>query len=227
MRNYGNPGPGTTGFPQGRGDTWERAPEPRKYRNLTPFKSPGVDQPDDVLNTRIALRNRGVRGRRPRNPPGQGTPRAQSGKSLKMDHVPPSNVPYRNYWGMSNAAPARQQYNRSFEDNTPINFRRYVNASGVQDVQIRNPVADTSRKRIVLYTAAGYLWAVAPRIPGQTRDNFGGFHARGIDPQSYAAMWNAGPGSQPINPGGPGRIAGRTYIPPAFAGGTGSYGAGS
>jgi hypothetical protein len=25
-------------------------------------------------------------------------------------------------------------------------------------------------------------------------------------------MWNAGPGSQPVNPGGPGKIAGRQFV---------------
>jgi hypothetical protein len=143
----------------------------------------------------------------------------------------PSPVPMRNYWGLQQPAPAQSQYIRSYNDYTPTVQRRDDGGavSGRDDVQLINPVATTSRKRIVLYTAAGYLWAVAPRIPGQTRDNFGGFQMRGIDPNSYAALVARGPGSQPVNPGGPGKIAGRTYIPPSLAGGinNASYGASS
>jgi hypothetical protein len=129
-------------------------------------------------------------------------------------------APTENYWGKQFAAPARSQYSRSFNDNTPTLQRRYDSGavSGIANVQLINPVATTSRKRIVLYDAAGYLWAVVPRIPGQTRDNFGGFHMRGIDPQSYAAMVARGPGSNPVNPGGPGKIAGRSYVNPMHTG---------
>lgn len=129
-------------------------------------------------------------------------------------------APFQNYYGLQFSAPANSQYSRSFNDHTPTLQRRYDSGqvSGVSQVQLINPVATTSRKRIVLYTAAGYLWAVAPRIPGQTRDNFGGFHARGIDPNSYAALIARGPGSQPVNPGGPGKIAGRSYVNPMHTG---------
>lgn len=129
-------------------------------------------------------------------------------------------APVRNYYGLQFAAPATSQYSRSYNDHTPTVQRRNDSGqvSGVANVQLINPVATTSRKRIVLYTAAGYLWAVVPRIPGQTRDNFAGFHMRGIDPQSYAALLAAGPGSNPVNPGGPGKIAGRSYINPMHTG---------
>lgn len=129
-------------------------------------------------------------------------------------------APFTNFYGLQFAAPDRSQYSRSFNDHTPTLQRRYDSGkvSGIGDVQLINPVATTSRKRIVLYTAAGYLWAVAPRIPGQTRDNFAGFHMRGIDPNSYAALIAKGPGSNPVNPGGPGKIAGRRYINPMHSG---------
>jgi hypothetical protein len=171
-----------------------------------------------------------VGGKDSKKPPGAtgtaGTPNAR----FRLDHKPPQNVPVENYYGKQSSAPSNSQYSRSFNDYTPINFRRKMgDVSGVSNVQLINPVATTSRKRIVLYTAAGYLWAIVPRIPGQTRDNFAGFHTRGIDPQSYAALIAAGPGSQPSNPGGPGKIAGRNYIPPSVAGGINNsrYGAGS
>jgi hypothetical protein len=128
--------------------------------------------------------------------------------------------PQENYWGKQWASPFASQYIRSWQDHTPTVQRRDDGGavSGRDNVQLRNPVAATSRKRIVLYTAAGYLWAVVPRIPGQSRDNFAGFHMRGIDPQSYAALVAAGPGSNPVNPGGPGKIAGRSYINPMHTG---------
>jgi hypothetical protein len=196
-------------FPPPVGAVQPESPPEQKlkhYKNFSIFPAPGVDQPPTT---------RGEPSKKiPRNPPGLGAVRPSIGNSdgANSAKVPPSNVPFRNYWGLSNPAPSRREYNFGFEDHTPITFRRNINASGLQDVQLRNPVASTSRKRIVLYTAAGYLWAVAPRIPGQSRDNFGGFHQRGVDPQSYAAMWNAGPGSQPVNPGGPGKIAGRQFV---------------
>jgi hypothetical protein len=126
--------------------------------------------------------------------------------------IQPVNVPVRNYRNMS-SNPAAQQYSRAWNDYTPINFRRYVDASGVQSIQLRNPVAHTTRRRLT-YHAAGYLFAQMPSIPGQMRDNAGGFHSRGIDPLSYQAMWDNGPGSQPANPGGPARIASPQFINP-------------
>lgn len=209
-RNFNGGGRGRQPvFPPAMGEgAQEPPPEPKlkHYANLRLFPSPGVNQPATTRGNPTK--------KIPSNPKGQGAVRPGIGTTLGAysAHVLPSNVPFTNYWGLSNPAPSQREYNFGFEDHTPINFRRNVNASGLQDVQLRNPVASTSRKRIVLYTAAGYLWAVAPRIPGQRRDNFGGFHQRGVDPQSYAAMWNAGPGSQPVNPGGPGRIAGRQFV---------------
>jgi hypothetical protein len=126
--------------------------------------------------------------------------------------IEPANVPVTNYRGRS-SNPAPQQYSRSWNDYTPINFRRVVDASGVQSIQLRNPVAHTTRRRLT-YRPAGYLFAQMPRIPGQMRDNAGGFHARGIDPLSYQAMWDNGPGAQPANPGGPARIASPQFINP-------------
>lgn len=127
----------------------------------------------------------------------------------------PKQVTAENYFNLSQPAGGRSQYIRSFQDHTPVTFRRYVNASGVQDVQIKNPVAHTTRKH-VLYSNHGYLQSVAPVIPGQMRDNFGGQHKRGIDPLSYDTLWNAGPGSQPANPGGPGQIAAPSFFNPGL-----------
>ena len=100
-------------------------------------------------------------------------------------------------------------------DRLPHQFRRYVNASGAQDMQILNGMWNgrLAGWRIP-YLAAGYLFAAAPRIPGQTRDNVAGYHPRGPSPLNYQMMWQQGPGSQPDNPGGPGRIAAPRFINP-------------
>lgn len=100
-------------------------------------------------------------------------------------------------------------------DRLPHQFRRHVNASGVQDVQLLNGLANgiASGKRTP-YHGSGYLYAAAPRIPGQTRGDVGGFHTRGPSPLNYDSFWQAGPGSQPANPGGPGRIAGPQFYNP-------------
>ena len=101
-------------------------------------------------------------------------------------------------------------------DQTPIGFRRFIN-TGAQDVQIwnglRHRVATGLRIR---YPGASYLYAFAPRLPGSawTPQTFGGTHKRGIDPLSWARMQREGPGSQPANPGGPGRIASTSYQNP-------------
>jgi hypothetical protein len=93
-------------------------------------------------------------------------------------------------------------------DETPILFRRYINASGKQDVQIWNGM----RNRILtgwrmVYPGAGYLNVIQPEIPGQTRGNYGGFIPRGPSPYNFEDVFMAGPGSQPAHPGGPARIA--------------------
>jgi hypothetical protein len=100
-------------------------------------------------------------------------------------------------------------------DGLPHQVRSYVNASGAQDVQIGNGMQNGIATGLrIPYAGAGYLYAVVPRIPGQTRGDVAGFHVRGPSPVNYTAMWEAGPGSQPDNPGGPGRIAAPRFINP-------------
>ena len=99
-------------------------------------------------------------------------------------------------------------------DTIPHQFRRYV-STGVQDVQLinglQNGIAAGWR---IPYAGAGYLFAVVPRIPGQTRGDVAGFHKRGPSPLNYDNFWQQGPGSQPSNPGGPGRIAAPQFYNP-------------
>lgn len=91
-------------------------------------------------------------------------------------------------------------------DHSPIEFRRYVNASGAQDVQLWNGL----QRRIGsgLRLPVSYLYASVPQIPGQMRDNYGGMHKHGIGPLEYQNIWRQGPGSQPQAPGGVRQIMG-------------------
>lgn len=101
------------------------------------------------------------------------------------------------------------------KDALPRTFRRYVNASGVQDVQLHNGMRNgilTGRR--IPYRGTGYLYGVRPEIPGQTRDNYGGYHIKGPSPLNMQAIWQNGPGSQPDNPGGPGKIAATHFVNP-------------
>jgi hypothetical protein len=100
-------------------------------------------------------------------------------------------------------------------DTLPHQFRRYVNASGVQDVQLLNGLANGRLAGWRMpYLGAGWFALSAPRIPGQTRGDVAGFHPRGPSPLNVQQMWQNGPGSQPSNPGGPGRIAAPRFINP-------------
>jgi hypothetical protein len=100
-------------------------------------------------------------------------------------------------------------------DAYPHQFRRYVNGSGAQDVQLINGLQNGIASGLrIPYLGAGWLFTVVPRIPGQTRGDAAGFHKRGPSPLNYQLMWQQGPGSQPANPGGPGKIAAPTFINP-------------
>lgn len=125
-----------------------------------------------------------------------------------------SHVPMKS-WNGGLRPKANRQAPSCDEDVLPRIFRRYVNASGAQDVQIQNGMRwGTLSGRRLLYAGAGYLFGTVPTIPGQTRGDQAGFHRRGPSPINYTAMWDAGPGSNPRNPGGPGRIAAPIYVNP-------------
>ena len=106
-------------------------------------------------------------------------------------------------------------------DETPVAFRRFVDASGVRHVQIwnglRNRVATGWR---FAYPGAGYLNLIMPIVPGQTRGNYQGsanpasINMRGPFPWLVSDMFAWGPGSQPAHPGGPGKIASPQFVNP-------------
>ena len=99
-------------------------------------------------------------------------------------------------------------------DMSPYPIRRFTNM-GVTDVQLNNGLAykRLSGKRTP-YQGTGYLYAIMPIIPGQTRDNVSGYHRRGPSPYNVQDIYTAGPGAQPEHPGGPGKIAAQTFINP-------------
>jgi hypothetical protein len=100
-------------------------------------------------------------------------------------------------------------------DHLPHQLRNFVNASGAQDVQLHNGLHNgIAAGWRIPYRGSGWLFMAAPIIPGQTRGDVAGFHARGPSPLNYQQMWEQGPGSQPDNPGGPGRIAAARFVNP-------------
>ena len=97
-------------------------------------------------------------------------------------------------------------------DETPIYFRRYINASGLQDVQIQNML----RNRIATgwrfaYPGAGWFAVPQMNIPGQTRGNYQGkmnpasWNMRGPTSYTLQTMQQA-PAAQSQNPGGVGMV---------------------
>lgn len=128
--------------------------------------------------------------------------------------------PMMNYRGLS-AIPNPARNNGEDIDNTPRQFRRNVNASGLQDVQIHNGLrwgVGRGIRRIAGFGTSAYpnayLYGAAPIIPGQQRGDAGGFHKRGPSYYQIQNWLQAGPGSQPVNPGGPGTIAGSQLYNP-------------
>lgn len=126
-------------------------------------------------------------------------------------HTDPAGMTSLN--GCEYRKPNRQP-SQSDVDVSPYIVRRFTNMS-VTDVQLNNGLHNgiAAGKRIP-YAGSGYLYAVMPIIPGQTRDNVAGFHRKGPSPYNMQDVWTDGPGSQPAHPGGPGRIAAPTFVNP-------------
>lgn len=135
---------------------------------------------------------------------------------VQQDYGPSvkTEFPMRSYNG-GLVRKVNRQAPTSDRDILPHQFRQHVNASGAQDVQIWNGLRfGVLSGRRINYAGAGFLFAVVPRIPGQTRGDVAGFHKRGPSPLNIQAIWDAGPGSQPSNPGGPGTVIGVQIINP-------------
>lgn len=117
--------------------------------------------------------------------------------------------------------PNRARNNGSDQEHTPVMFRQFVAASGVHDVQLKNGVGQISMLRVDSTATmpgfpkkTGYLYAVSQIIPTHQWKDAAGFHPRGPAPQNVQNVWEAGPGSQPANPGGPGKIAAPAFVNP-------------
>lgn len=99
-------------------------------------------------------------------------------------------------------------------DMSPWPIRRFTNM-GTSDVQLNNGLRyKVATGKRIPYAGTGYLYAIQPQIPGQTRDNVAGFHRRGPSPYTVQDVYQNGPGAQPEHPGGPGKIAAPTFINP-------------
>lgn len=135
---------------------------------------------------------------------------AYRGYAVALHTDPYPMQPYRN----SLVRKTNRQAPTTDVDTLPHQFRRYV-STGVQDVQLINGLQHGIMAGFRYpYAGAGWLFGIVPRIPGQTRGDVAGFHKRGPSPLNYDQMWQSGPGSQPDNPGGPGRIAAPQFYNP-------------
>lgn len=107
-----------------------------------------------------------------------------------------------------------RQAPQSDVDMYPWLIRRYTNMS-VTDVQLHNGLRwGVGTGKRIGYNGVGYLNVVQPIIPGQTRDNVAGWHRKGPSPYRIDNVFQSGPGSQPPNPGGPGKIAAPSFVNP-------------
>ena len=98
-------------------------------------------------------------------------------------------------------------------DLSPREFRRFVEASGAQNIQISNALfRHTGMGRRIKFV--NYLYAAGSVIPGQQRDNYSGYVKNGIGPFDWQKIYQQGPGSQPQTPGGVRQIAGDSIFNP-------------
>jgi hypothetical protein len=118
------------------------------------------------------------------------------------------------YNGSMRPNPARN--NGSDLEGTPVSWRMKQNPNGALDVQLLNGVGQISMKRMssVNPHATGRLYAASQIIPPHQWRDYGGWHIRGPAPANVQNLWEAGPGAQPANPGGPGKIASPAFINP-------------
>jgi hypothetical protein len=139
-----------------------------------------------------------------------------SGQVQYPDYGPTLNrgvYPMESYNGRETWKTNRRP-SQSDVDGYPWPIRRFTNMS-ITDVQLNNGLHNgVASGKIINYSGSGYLYAVRPEIPGQTRDNAAGYHKRGPSPYNVQDLFTAGPGAQPEHPGGPGKIAAPRFVNP-------------
>jgi hypothetical protein len=110
--------------------------------------------------------------------------------------------------------PAR--LNGSDLEQIPVWWREKQNPNGALDVQLKNGVGQVSQKKMdsTFYHRIGYLYAASQIIPPHSWRDYGGWHTRGPAPANMQNLWESGPGAQPANPGGPGKIASPAFVNP-------------
>lgn len=134
----------------------------------------------------------------------------------------PLAYPMGSVAGRVYANPHMSTPNRDQEyDSTPITFNRFATRWG--DVQLKNGLANlVGSGRINGYRGEGWYDVTVPLVPGQTRLIGGGqpgaFVPKGGAPSQWQDGFNAGPGSQPMYPGGPGYLAGPEIYNPGSGG---------
>lgn len=130
--------------------------------------------------------------------------------------------PMQNYNGLTTSDKAVLSNTAVIRDNRPYGQRRFNNL-GYLDVQLKNGLGrGVASGRMYWETPNGRQQSspypigqsFTPYIPGQTRDNVAGFHPRGPSPWNVQDMMQAGPGSQPTHPGGPGTVTGTQIYNP-------------
>lgn len=142
-------------------------------------------------------------------------PQRQSGQQLQAHVGNTAQYPVVSYNGTVGPDPAVLSQAGNMRRASALAQHRWWTNLGYQDIQLHNGMGRGQLTgKQYNYLDQMYVVAFIPRIPGQTRGDAGGFHKRG--PSSYMVQdWlNAGPGSQPEHPGGPGTIAGQSIMNP-------------
>lgn len=133
----------------------------------------------------------------------------------------PPGVAFEQYAGGLTVNPHTVGHYSNDVDHTPILVTRIATRWG--DIQLKNGLANgVASGRINSYRGEGWYDNVVPYVPGQTRLIGGGhpgyFPARGMAPSQWQNHVNAGPGSQPDYPGGPGQMMGGGLFNPGSGG---------
>lgn len=131
--------------------------------------------------------------------------------------------PMQPYNGLTTTDPAVLSNTAVIKDRRPYGQRRFNNI-GYLDVQLKNGLGNGVMAGSMYWVGANGQRQQAspypigqsyvPYIPGQTRGDAGGFQKRGPSPYNVQDMMQAGPGSQPTHPGGPGTIVGTQIYNP-------------
>jgi hypothetical protein len=139
---------------------------------------------------------------------GRGYPRKSSVTFRNNGGIYPM-IPLKGLSGVPNPARA----SGADEDLTPIRFAYPVNGSDSLELQLNNGLAEGAFQGRTTIPGIPPGWLAFNTIasilrPGLARNQVGGFMPNFTSPYNQTAMVQATAGSQPVNPGGPGQVAG-------------------